>query len=321
MSEKMPTDAAEQHVPVDPLGKVYAQWTEEFTAAPDMSLPVLRWVFEDWQRVSAEPENVTYASKVIGGVAGILVSPLDADASQLLLVLHGGGFALGSSASHRKYAGHLAKAAGARAFVADFRLAPEHPYPAQLDDADAVIDALIAEGYAAEDITPVGDSAGASIAIATTLRRMQRGTALPAQVITVSPWLDMENSGETIDTNDSTDFLIAREGLQGNIDRYLSGGASPTDPLVNPLYADFTGFPRLYVAASDSESLYSDAVRLAALAERAGVDVTFDSVPGEQHVWPLQAGNHEPADVSIARIAAWYRDGRTSRIDALLTHL
>lgn len=303
-------------VPVDPLGRMYAEWTVEFTAAPDMSLPVLRWVFEDWQRATAEPEGVTYASRAIGGVPGILVTPLDADPRQVLLVLHGGGFALGSSASHRKLAGHLAKAAGATAFVADFRLAPEHPYPAQLDDADAVIDALISEGHTAADITPVGDSAGASIAIATTLRRMQRGAPLPAQVIAVSPWLDMENSGDTIETNDATDFLIARAGLQGNIDRYLSGGADPTDPLVNPLYADFTGFPRLYIASSASESLYHDAVRLAERAQRDGVDVTFDSVEGEQHVWLLQAGNHAPADASVARIANWYRASRTARVGA-----
>ena len=213
--------------PTDPLGEIYAEWTVEFTAAPDMSLPVLRWVFEDWQRATAEPEDVTYRSTSIGGVPGILVTPLEADRERVLLVLHGGGFALGSSASHRKMAGHLAKAAGSSAFVADFRLAPEHPYPAQLDDADAVIDALIADGIAAEAITPVGDSAGASIAIATVLRRLQRGAALPGRVATISPWVDMENSGETIETNDATDFLIAREGLQGNIDPTSPAGPRP----------------------------------------------------------------------------------------------
>src|SRR5262245_36772205 len=109
-----------------------------------MSLPLMRWVFEDWQRVTAEPEDVTYASVTIGGVPGIRVTPLAADRRQVLLVLHGGGFALGSSASHRKLAGHVARACEAAAFVADFRLAPEHPYPAQLDDASSVIDALIA---------------------------------------------------------------------------------------------------------------------------------------------------------------------------------
>ncbi len=293
--------------PQDPLGAIYAEWTQEFIAHPDMSLRLMRWVFEDWQRATAEPEDVTYQSTEIGGVAGILVKPLDADPGQMLVVLHGGGFALGSSASHRKLAGHLARAFGAYAFVADFRRAPEHPYPAQIEDTTAVFEALAAGGTAPADITFVGDSAGASIAIATTLKLVGDGGATPGRVIAISPWLDMENSGSTIESNNDTDFLITREGLQGNIDRYLSGGASPTDPLVNPLYADFAGFPRLYITASDSESLYADATRLAERARGAGVDVTFDVASGEQHVFPLLAGRLPAADASIAAMAAWYR--------------
>ena len=233
--------------PTDPLGRMYAEWTEEFIANPDMSLRLMRWLFEDWQRVTTEPSDVTYETTELGGVPGILVTPLTADPGQVLVFLHGGGFALGSSASHRKLAGHVAKACGTHAFVADFRRAPEHPFPAQLDDATAVFDALVDGGTDPADITFVGDSAGASIAVATTLRMLRDGRRTPGLVVTVSPWLDMENTGETLVTNDATDFLITREGLQGNIDRYLSGGADPTDPLVNPLYADFAGFPPLYV--------------------------------------------------------------------------
>jgi len=296
--------------PNDPLGVIYAEWTEEFVANPDMSLRLMRWVFEDWQRVTSEPEDVTYASTRIGGVPGILVKPLDADPGQMLVVLHGGGFALGSSASHRKLAGHLARAFGAHAFVADFRLAPEHPYPAQIDDATAVFTSLLDNGIDASSITFVGDSAGASIAVATALRLLRDEAPVPGRVITISPWLDMENSGSTIESNDATDFLITREGLQGNIDRYLSGGASPTDPLVNPLYADFTGFPRLYITVSDTESLYADATRLAEKARAAGVDVTFEVASGQQHVFPLQAGVLPEADAAIESMAAWYRSAK-----------
>jgi epsilon-lactone hydrolase len=298
--------------PTDPLGAIYAEWTEEFIANPEMSLRLMRWVFEDWQRATAEPEDVTYKSTELGGVPGILVTPRTADPTQVMVFLHGGGFALGSSASHRKLAGHVASACGATGFVADFRRAPEHPYPAQLDDATAVLDALVESGIDPADITFVGDSAGANIAIATTLRRYRDGAHTPGLVMTISPWLDMENSGQTITTNNDTDFLITREGLQGNIDRYLSGGASPTDPLVNPLYADFTGFPPLYITAADIESLYADATRLHTLAEVAGVDVTFDVAPGHQHVFPLQAGLLPAADTSIATMADWYRARRTA---------
>lgn len=309
--------------PTDPLGRIYAEWTEEFIANPDMSLRLMRWLFEDWQRVTTEPEGVTYKSTEIGGVPGVLVTPLTADATQTLVFLHGGGFALGSSASHRKLAGHVANACGANAFVADFRRAPEHPYPAQLDDATAVFDALVQAGTDPADITFVGDSAGASIAIATTLRmlRMLRdGVAGPGLVLTISPWLDMENTGATLVSNDATDFLITREGLQGNIDRYLSGGADPTDPLVNPLYADFTGFPPLYITAADIESLYADATRLEARARAAGVDVTFDVATGQQHVFPLQAGRHEAADAAITAMADWYHARRSTDAHRRVTH-
>jgi acetyl esterase/lipase len=138
-------------------------------------------------------------------------------------------------------AGHTAARCGATAFVADFRLAPEHPFPAGLDDAVNVLNGLLARGHRIEDITPVGDSAGGNLAKAAVLKLREAGRALPRQVITLSPWLDMENTGATIETNDATDFLIAREGLQANIDRYLGDSIDPTDPLVNPLYADLGG--------------------------------------------------------------------------------
>ncbi|MEV0068594.1 alpha/beta hydrolase [Amycolatopsis sp. NPDC050768] len=296
--------------PTDLLGQIYAGWAVEMNRHPDMSVELLRIVFDDWQRATAEPEGVSYAHTELGGVPGIFVTPEGADADQVLLFFHGGGFALGSSASHRKLAGHLAKACGTTAFVADFRLAPEHPYPAALEDGVKAFDALLARGHRVRDITPVGDSAGANLAVATVLKLREDGRELPAQVITLSPWLDMENSGTTIETNNDTDFLIAREGLQANIDRYLSGGADPRDPLVNPLYADLTGFPRLYISAADTESLYEDSVRFHALATKHGVDVTFVVGEGMQHVYPFLAGRHPRADQEIRTIADFYRAGR-----------
>ncbi|MFF5988487.1 alpha/beta hydrolase [Prauserella flavalba] len=296
--------------PSDVLGEIYASWAVEMSRYPDMSIELLRMIFEDWQRATAEPEDVTYRETAIGGVPGILVTPAGCAQEQVLLVMHGGGFALGSPASHRKLAGHLAKACGASAFVAGFRLAPEHPYPAALEDGLAVVDGLLERGHRIEDITPVGDSAGANLAIAMVLRLMREGRALPAQVITMSPWLDMENTGATLDTNDATDFLITREGLQANIDRYLGGTQDPRDPLVNPLHADLSGFPRLYIDAGSVESLLDDAVRLHELALKHDVDVTFVVGEGMQHVYPFMAGRDANADREIGSIAAWYRAGR-----------
>lgn len=291
--------------PTDPLGEIYAEWDKEFREHPTMSLQLMRWVFEDWQRVTKEPSNVRYEETTEGSVPGIWVLPDEADDAKPFLVLHGGGFALGSSNSHRKLAGHLAKQGGRQAFVADFRLAPEHPFPAQIEDALTVISAMNSRGIPTENITLVGDSAGASIAIGTVLSLLKDGGALPRQVVTMSPWVDMENSGETIESNDAYDFLITRDGLQGNIDRYLSGGADPRDGLVNPLYADFHGFPRLYICVSDTESLYADSIRLAERAKTANVDVTLSVEHGQQHVFPMQAGNLPAADKAISEIVAW----------------
>jgi acetyl esterase/lipase len=306
--------------PQDLLGEIYAQWAVEMAAHPDMSEQLLRIVFDDWQRATAEPEQVSYAHTRLGGVPGLLVTPTDAEPNRILLLMHGGGFALGSSASHRKLAGHLAKAFGAHAFVADFRLAPEHPYPAAIEDGLAVIDALLERGHRIGDITPVGDSAGGNLAIAIVLRLMAQGRELPEQVVTMSPWLDMENAGATIETNNDTDFLITREGLQANIDRYLGGVADPTDPFVNPLYADLTGFPRLYINAGSVESLFDDSVRLATLAEKCGVDVTFSVGEGQQHVFPFLAGREPAADAEIAAMAAWYRAGVNPDSHVVRTH-
>jgi epsilon-lactone hydrolase len=271
---------------------------------------LLRIIFDDWQRATVEPEGVTYSARSVGGVPGIWVTPTEADPAHVLLFFHGGGFALGSSASHRKLVGHLARAMGVKAFIADFRLAPEHPFPAQLDDGAAVFEALVQEGFKASNITPVGDSAGGNLAISFVLQRLREDRPLPDQVVVMSPWLNMENTGATLDSNDATDFLITRAGLQANIDRYLGGRVAPNDPRVNPLYADFKRFPRLYIDAGSVESLFDDSVRLNAITLAAGVDVTFTVGERMQHVYPFLAGRHPAADAEIERIAAWHREGR-----------
>jgi acetyl esterase/lipase len=193
------------------------------------------------------------------------------------------------------------------AFVLDYRRAPEHPHPAQVEDGVAAFTALTEGGIAAADITTIGDSAGGNLAVAIPLALRERALPLPGRVIAFSPWLDMENKGETLVTNDATDALITVPLLEGMIAGVLGGGmVDPTTPLANPLYADFAGFPRLYVNAGGAESLLDNATRLADLAKAAGVDVTLSVVDGMQHVFPFLAGNAPEADAEIAAIADWY---------------
>lgn len=291
----------------DPLKALYTEWTEILTTTEGLTTRLFRSIFDEWGHPTTEPEDVTYAQETVGGVPGIWVRPAYADDQQVLLFTHGGGFAVGSASSHRKLAGHVAKALGVVALVLDYRLAPEHPHPAAIEDAVSAFDALTERGIAPENITTIGDSAGGNLAVATVLALKQQGKPLPGRVIAFSPWLDMENKGETLKTNDATDALINEPLLEGMIAGVLGETTSPTAPLANPLYADFTGFPRLYLNAGGDESLLDNATRLADLAEAAGVDVTLSVVEGQQHVFPVNAGRTSAADEEIARIAAWYR--------------
>jgi epsilon-lactone hydrolase len=257
--------------------------------------------------VTREPEDVTYREETVGGVPGIWTLPAGADPSQVLLYTHGGGFAVGSAASHRKLAGHVAKALGVTAFVLDYRRAPEHPHPAQVEDGVAVFTALLERGVRPQDVTTIGDSAGGNLAVAIPLALRDQGRPLPGAVIAFSPWLDMENKGDTLRTNRATDALVTVELLEGMIAGVLGDAVHPATPLANPLYADFAGFPRLYVDAGGAESLLADATRLADRARAAGVDVTLSVVDGMQHVFPFLAGRAREADDEIRAVAAWYR--------------
>ncbi|MQA01265.1 MAG: alpha/beta hydrolase fold domain-containing protein [Streptosporangiales bacterium] len=290
----------------DTLRSLYADWTEILASTPDLNIRLLRSIFDEWHQPTREPENVTYKEETIGGVPGIWALPSGADRAKVLLYTHGGGFAVGSAASHRKLAAHVARAIGVTAFVLDYRRAPEHVHPAQVEDGVAVFLALTDRGIAPADIATIGDSAGGNLAVAIPLALRADGRPLPGRVIAFSPWLDMENKGKTLVTNDATDALITVGLLEGMIAGVLGGTVAPTTPLANPLYADFTGFPRLYVNAGSVESLVDNATRLAASADAASVDVTLSVVEGMQHVFPFLAGRAPEADEEIRRIAVWY---------------
>ncbi len=302
MTDQKPVAGAEQ----DPLKDLYADWSEILATTENLTIRLFRSIFDEWHQPTAEPTDVTYAEDTVGGVPGIWCRPDGADASKVLLYTHGGGFAVGSASSHRKLAGHFAKALGVTSFVLDYRRAPEHPHPASLDDAVSAFVALTEAGIAPEDITTIGDSAGGNLAVATALALRERGKPVPGSVIALSPWLDMENKGETLVTNDATDALITVGLLEGMIAGVLGDQTSPTAPLANPLYADYSGFPRLYITAGGAESLLDNATRLNDLAKAAGVDVTLSVVEGQQHVFPFNAGRTAAADDQIAAIAKWY---------------
>lgn len=291
----------------DFLRALYRGWSDRMAANPAMTIADLRGLFDEWHQPNLEPEGVTYKSDTVAGVEAIWALPVDADTQKVILYTHGGGFAVGSAASHRKLAGHLAKHLGVTAVVLDYRRAPEHPFPAQIEDATAVYRELLARGFKAQDITTCGDSAGGNLAISTVLKLRDDGVALPGAVIAFSPWLDMEHVGKTLQINAATDALVSKAVLEAMSGMFLGEKGSRTNPLANPLKASYIGFPRLYINAGSLETLLDNASDLAGIAKAAGVDVTLSVVDGMQHVFPFLAGRAVEADDEMRRIAQWFK--------------
>ena len=291
----------------DALKAHFQSITDRMAANPEMGLVAMRSIFEELATRAKEPEDVTYAEVDSGDIRGLWALPVGAPADRAILYTHGGGFIGNTPDSHRKMAAHLAKAAGVRTFVLDYRLAPEHPFPAQIEDAVAAYRWLRGQGFPSEGLATAGDSAGGNLAIGTVLKLRDLGEALPAAIITFSPWLDMEHLGKTLETNAATDALISVEVVTMMSQMFLGTSGSATDPLANPLHADFTGLPPLFVTTGDEEALLSDSERLAERAAQAGVPVEFTTAPGQQHVFTFMAGRAPEADQAITAAAAWLR--------------
>ena len=228
--------------------------------------------------------DVVVAPATMGGVPAEWSSTERAASDAAVLYLHGGGYFIGSLASHRHVASELGRAAGARVLAIDYRLAPEHPFPAALDDAVAAYEAMLADGLRPERIAIAGDSAGGGLAIATLVALRDRSTPLPACAFCISPLVDLEATGGSMETQRARDPMIAREGVLGAAAMYLAG-ADPRTPLASPMHADLTGLPPLLIHVGSAETLLDDAVRLAGVAGAADVRVSLEVHPGMIHVW------------------------------------
>ena len=216
------------------------------------------------------------------------VSNADAARRRCLLYLHGGGYIAMSPKTHRPITSRLAVWSDTRLFALDYRLAPEHPFPAAVEDAVAAYRTLIATGISPARIVVAGDSAGGGLALALLLALRDAGERLPAAAVLFSPWTDLAATGQSIIGNAAADPLIVAPWLEPVARLYL-GDTPATNPLASPVYADLTGLPPLFIQASDSEILLDDARRVAGNARRDGVRATLRIWPGLPHVWHLFA--------------------------------
>lgn len=232
-----------------------------------------------------------------------LVAP-GARADRAVLYLHGGGYVIGSIKSHRYLMQNVSRHSSARTLGIDYRLAPEHPFPAAIEDACTAYQWLLGEGFAPGRIAIAGDSAGGGLTLATLLRLRDEGVALPAAGVLISPWADLTGQADAVRTRAASDPMVKPDGLFSLARHYLRD-TDPRNPLASPVFADLTGLPPLLIHVGGREILYDDSVTVAANAAKAKVPVALVDEPELFHVWHAFAPMLDEGQRAIEQIGGW----------------
>lgn len=252
------------------------------------------------------PEGVVCTPVDAGGVPAEWVVAPEADSDRVLFYVHGGGYHMGSLGTHRVMASRLSAEARARVLNVDYRLAPEHPFPAAVDDSLTAYRWLLGQGVTADRVAIAGDSAGGGLTLAIVLALKDAGDPLPAAAVPISPWTDLEGTGDSMSTRADVDLMVHPDALKQGAEWY-GAGQDLRQPYLSPLHGDYAGLPPLLIQVGDAEVLLDDAVRVAARAKAAGVDVTLEVWDEMPHVWHSFTGMLPEADQAIARIGEWVR--------------
>jgi acetyl esterase/lipase len=252
------------------------------------TLDQIRQAFEEMLTQSPVAPGVVFEQQTAWGLPATWCIPSQAVKDQVLLYLHGGGYVIGNSRAYRPMGSEFASRLRTRVLVPDYRLAPENPFPAALDDAVKVYRWLLDEKVPPKSIVLAGDSCGGGLTVATLAAIRDAGLPLPAGAAVVSPWADLEVNSDSFVSKAKEDPLIESDGLRGMAAAYL-GSASPRNPAASPIYANFAGLPPLLIQVGSAEILLDDATRLAARAGAAGVKVRLDIWPEMFHVWHVSA--------------------------------
>jgi monoterpene epsilon-lactone hydrolase len=240
----------------------------------------------------------------IGGVNGIEVT-IDGTATEnVILYFHGGVYVIGTAVASVPLVSDLARRAGAKAITLDYRLAPENPYPAAVDDARAAYEGLLKDGIDPGQIALAGESAGAGLAVTTLLALREAGLPLPSCAFLMSPYVDLTLSGETLTDREALDPVLTPSGLRARVPDYVGAGDA-ADPLISPIFGDLSGLPPLLIQVGSHEILLSDALRLAARAALSDVDVTLEVTPGVPHVFQGFAGLLDEAGAALDRASGF----------------
>ncbi|MBR1211697.1 alpha/beta hydrolase [Bradyrhizobium sp. JYMT SZCCT0180] len=292
--------------------------SEDIATAPiDLAIARIRAVYRSWNRDTSVAQMrsdwdaafggitapVTCERVCAGGVDGEWISPANAPLDKAILYFHGGGFRIGSVESHRDLIAQIALASGCRVLAINYRLAPEHRFPAALDDALAAYGWMLGQGPAHGSIAFAGDSAGGNLVLAAMLALRERKLPLPVAAVLMSPWTDLAATGASFVSRAEADPIHQRPMILALAKNYLGGQGDPCDPLVSPLYADLARLPPLLIQVGDRETVLDDSIMFADLARAAGVDVHLEVWDGMIHVFQMFGAELSEARRAIASIA------------------
>ena len=271
-----------------------------------MSIPERRATMDAWDKAYPVSDDVTVVSAKVAEVPVEWITAPNASEDAVLLFLHGGGYVIGSPDSHRHLVANLSEETGLQGLLVDYRLAPEDPFPAAVEDAISVYAALLTHGFEAEEIVVAGDSAGGGLVVAMMLAIRDANLPLPAAGICLSPWNDLTGTAKSLETNASVDPTVTKESLDFFAGEYL-GEEDAQNPYASPLFGDFTGLPPLLIQVGSVEVLLDDAVVLAERAKEAGVSVTLEVWDEMIHVWHRYYPVLQEAREANARIGEYVR--------------
>ncbi|MFT5208641.1 MAG: monoterpene epsilon-lactone hydrolase [Flavobacterium sp.] len=257
------------------------------------------------------PDRINIVPQVLNGVPCEWVTTEKTDQNQVLLYLHGGGYVFGSPESHRDLAWRLADESGMRVLMVDYRLAPENPFPAALDDTTQCYRWLLDEGFSPNSIAIGGDSAGGGLALASLVNMKNLGLTLPNSGILLSPWLDLSVSGESLETNADADAILTPYALRSMAEHYL-GGLDRTAALASPLFADLSDLPPLLIHVGSTEILLSDTERVRDIIKESGGQVITKIWPKMPHVFQVLASRIPEGKVAISELSTFLKDNLAS---------
>ncbi|REJ71212.1 MAG: alpha/beta hydrolase [Planctomycetota bacterium] len=297
------------------LVRTWIRYSVKRLLASDAPIEEVRRGTDKLARYGFPPRSVSTDLIDINATPAERLTPQEAEPAGTILYLHGGGYCFGSITLYHELAARIAAASGATVILPEYRLAPEHPFPAALEDAEKVYQWTLDQGCSADRLAIVGDSAGGGLSLALAVTLRDAGRPLPAAIVCLSPWTDLACTGDSLRTRAEIDPMLPANRIQACAKQY-AGNHDLRDPRISPLYADLTGLPPLLIHVGTDEVLLDDSTRLADAARNAGVDVACDVRDGLWHDWHLYAAVVPEGREAISEIAQFLSQRWTSDVTA-----